>query len=67
MIQALSRRPVNAEARLRHQANRCGICGRQSCTETGIFFSRYFGFPLSVSEPALHIHSPICHRRWETL
>jgi len=28
MIQALSRRPVNAEARLRHQANRSGICGR---------------------------------------
>lgn len=58
MIQALNHRPVNAEARLRHQANRSGICGRQSCTETVFFSPGTSVSPVVVIAPAL-IHSSI--------
>jgi hypothetical protein len=35
MAQAVSRRPIIAEAHIRSQANLCGICGGQSDTEIG--------------------------------
>jgi hypothetical protein len=35
MAQAVSRRPLTAEARVRSQVSRCGICGGQSVTGTG--------------------------------
>jgi hypothetical protein len=35
MAQAVSRRPLTAEARVRSQVNPCGICGGQSGTGTG--------------------------------
>jgi hypothetical protein len=35
MAQAVSRRPLSVEARVRSQVNPCGICGGQSGTETG--------------------------------
>jgi hypothetical protein len=41
MAQAVSRRPLTAEARVRSRASPRGICGRQSGTGTG--------FPLSIS------------------
>jgi hypothetical protein len=41
MAQAVSRRPLNTEARVRSRASPCGICGGQSGTGTG--------FPLSIS------------------
>jgi hypothetical protein len=48
MAQAVSRRPLTAEARFRSRVSPCGICGGQSGTGTG-FFPVYIGFPLSVS------------------
>ena len=35
MAQAVSRRPLTAETRIRSQASPCGICGAQSGTATG--------------------------------
>jgi hypothetical protein len=36
MAQAVSRRPVTAETRVRSRASACEICGGQSDTETGV-------------------------------
>jgi hypothetical protein len=47
MAQAVSRRPLTAEARVRSRVCPSGICGEQSGTGTG-FFPEYFGFPLSI-------------------
>jgi hypothetical protein len=35
MVQAVSRRPLTAEAWVRYRASPCGICGGQSGTGTG--------------------------------
>jgi hypothetical protein len=48
MAQAVSRRPLTAEAPVRFRVSPCRNCGGQSDTGTG-FFPEYFGFPLSVS------------------
>jgi hypothetical protein len=48
MAQAVSRRPLTAEARVRARVNPCGICGGQKW-HWDRFFSEYFGFPLSVT------------------
>jgi hypothetical protein len=47
MAQAVRRRPLTAEARVRSRVIPCGICGVKSDTETG-FIHEYFGFPLSI-------------------
>jgi hypothetical protein len=44
MAQAVSRRPLTAEARVRSPVSPYEICGGQSGTETG-FSPEYFGFP----------------------
>jgi hypothetical protein len=48
MAQAVSRRPLTAESRVRSRVGTCGICGGQSGTGTG-FLPEYFGFSLSIS------------------
>jgi hypothetical protein len=48
MTQAVSRRPLTAEARVRSRFSPCGICGGQSGPGTG-FFPEFFGFPVSIS------------------
>jgi hypothetical protein len=48
MAQAVSRRSLTAEARVRSRVSQFGICGGQSGTGTG-FSPPYFGFPLSIS------------------
>jgi hypothetical protein len=48
MAQAVSRRPLAAEARVRSRVSPCGICGGRSGTWTG-FSPEYFGFTLSIS------------------
>jgi hypothetical protein len=48
MAQAVSRRPLTAEARVRSWVSPCGISGGQSGTGTG-FSPEYFSFPLSIS------------------
>jgi hypothetical protein len=47
MAQAVSRRLLTAEVRVRCRVSPCGICSGQSGTGTG-FFPEYFGFPLSI-------------------
>ena len=51
MAQAVSRRALTAEARVRSRVSPYGICGGQSGTGTG-FFPEYCGFPLSNSNVA---------------
>jgi hypothetical protein len=48
MAEAVSRRPVTAEAWLRSRVSPCAICGGQSGTGT-VLSPEYFGFPLSIS------------------
>jgi hypothetical protein len=48
MAQAISRRPLTAEARVRYWVRPGGICCGQIGTGTG-FSPEYFGFPLSIS------------------
>jgi hypothetical protein len=48
MAQAVSRRPLTAEARVQSQFSLCDICGGQSSTGTGSSPST-LGFPLSAS------------------
>jgi hypothetical protein len=54
MAQAVTRRPLIVEDRVRSQVNPCRICGGQSVNGTG-FFPEFFGFPLSV---LFHHRSP---------
>jgi hypothetical protein len=49
MSQAVSRRPLTAEARVRCRVGPCGICGGQSGTGTG--------FSLSTSDFPCQFHS----------
>jgi hypothetical protein len=56
MAQAVSHRPLIAEALVRRRVCPCGICGGQSGTETGCS-STSFAFPCQYySAVALHIH-----------
>jgi hypothetical protein len=48
MAQAVSRRPLTAEAWVRSRVSPCRICGGQNGTGTG-FPPDYFCFPLSIS------------------
>ena len=58
MAEAISRRPLTAEARVRSRVSPCGICGGQSGTGTG--FSRVLRlFVVSIITPMLHNHSLI--------
>jgi len=43
--------------------HQCSIPIHLSTTDTIIFFSQYFNFPVSSIPPMLHIHSFIYHRR----
>jgi hypothetical protein len=49
MAQAVSRRPLTAEARVQSRVSPCGICGAQSGTGTG--------FPTSTSVFPCQFHS----------
>jgi hypothetical protein len=54
MAQAVSRRPLTAEARVRSPVSPCGICGGRSGTGTG-FFPRVLPFsPVNLIPPVLH-------------
>jgi hypothetical protein len=54
MAQAVSRRPLTAEARVPSRVTPCGICGGQSCTVTG-FSPRLIRFsPVNFIPPVLH-------------
>jgi hypothetical protein len=58
MAQVASRRSLIAEARVRAWVNPCGICGGQSGTGT-VFFSEFFGFPLSIYHPTVALQTRI--------
>ena len=53
MAQAVSRRPLIAEARIRTRASQCGISGGQSGSGIG-FFPDYFGLPVNFIPPVPH-------------
>jgi hypothetical protein len=57
MTQAVYRRSLTAEARIRFHAYPCEICGGQSGTETGYFFLSVLHFSsVSIIPPVLHTH-----------
>jgi hypothetical protein len=56
MAQAVSRRPLTAESRVRTRVNPCGICGGQSGTGTGFSPSSSVS-PVNIpSTVVLHTH-----------
>jgi hypothetical protein len=59
MAQAVSRRPLTGEARVRAQVSPCGISGLLSDTRTGL--SEFFGFSLPIP---FHRGSPYSHFIW---
>jgi len=62
MAQAVSRRPLMAETRVRSQARPYMICGGQG--GTWILRSLRRVSPVSVIPPVLEMHSFVCHRRY---
>jgi hypothetical protein len=50
MAQAVSRRPVTPESRVRFQASPCGICGGQSGSGAG------FSLSAVMNPSVLHVH-----------
>jgi hypothetical protein len=54
MAQAVSRRPLTAESRVRIRVNPCGICGVQSGTTTG-FSPSSSVLPVNIIPPSLSI------------
>jgi hypothetical protein len=55
MAQAVSRRPVTAQARIRSRVSSCGICGGQ-ILHWDRFIPRYFGFPLQFHSTDVPLH-----------
>jgi hypothetical protein len=55
MAQAVSRRPLNSEARVRSRVSPCGICGGQSGTGTG-FPSSTSVFPCQFYSKGVPLH-----------
>jgi hypothetical protein len=62
MVQAVSSRSANAEARVRCDASLCGICGGKIGTGTD-FRQALRLSPVSIISPVLQGNSFICHRR----
>jgi hypothetical protein len=57
MTQAVYRRSLTAEVRIRFHAYPCEICSGQSGTGTGFFFLSALHFsPVSIIPPVLHTH-----------
>ena len=61
MAQAVSRRPVTAEARVRSRISLCGICGGQSVSGTG-FPSSTTVFPCQFHSTGAPLHGKIKKR-----
>jgi hypothetical protein len=61
MAQAVSHRPLNAEARVRSLVSPCGICGGQSGTRTG------FSPSTSVFPYQFHSNGASSHGKTETI
>jgi hypothetical protein len=53
MAQAVSRRPLTAEARVQSRVSPCGICGGQNGTGTGFSLVLRL-FPVNFIPPVLH-------------
>jgi len=56
MVQAVGRRPVAAEARVRLQSRPCEICGEQSGNGMFIFLRLLQSFPIDITPPVIHTH-----------
>ena len=55
MAQAVSRRPLTADARVRSRVSPCGMCGGQSGTGTGFSPSNYV-FPRQFHSTGVSLH-----------
>jgi hypothetical protein len=69
MAQAVSRRSLTAEARVRTRVNPCGICGGQNGTGTGfspsssVFLCQYHS--TVVLQNSYHLGDEQCVRWWQ--
>jgi hypothetical protein len=67
MAQAVSRRPLTAEAWVRSRVGPCGICGGQSGIETGLYFHGSDKPEVMLWETTCYLLAGYAYRIYETV